>query len=269
MTASKSIIEIYKEEQNSFLKHLRKAKDLEESQVHKLRVDIKNLRVLAALLKIIAPKKRFSPKPLLLLLSPVFKKAGKIRTATLNLKLIQHYKSPAMLTFKAHIKDQIKGAEVGLVKEIKSFKKKKLQALSKTHVSLFKKQKAEKINQKIKLLFEDELVKVKSHLLEMNNDENLHSIRKELKIIKNLASILKKIAPENPIPASIKKIESTYEKIGKWHDDTVLIEAIEKFVNSHNKIKPQLKTITALEKLKEKNHMDRLYITKKLRAGLL
>lgn len=269
MSSHKNIASIYIEDQNSFLKHLRKAEDLKEDQIHKLRVDIKNLRVLLALLKIIVSDKKFRSKPLLHLMSPLFKKAGKIRAAAINLKLIHQYKSPAMLKFKAHLKEQIKEAEEGLLKEIKQFKKRKFKVLGTTNVSLFKKEKAEKINRKIKAFLDTELIKVRSHLVEMNSDENLHLIRKELKTVKNLVSILKNIDQKYKAPESLKKIETTYEKIGKWHDDTVLIKAIDDFVSSHNKITPKLQTITALEKLKEINHMDRLYITKKLRAKLL
>src|SRR4051812_11132391 len=118
MSGPKNIEGIYKESVLSFLKHLNKAKGLKEAQIHKLRVDIKNQRVLLALFKKFPDNKKFKIKPTLEILSPVFKKAGEVRTATLNLKLSRPYRSALMLKFKAHLKQKIKTAEDELLKEI-------------------------------------------------------------------------------------------------------------------------------------------------------
>lgn len=269
MPGSKTIDKIYKESELSFLNHLDKAKGLKESQIHKLRVDIKNQRILLALVKKFPGKKKFKVKQTLKLLSPVFKKAGEIRTATLNLKLTEQYKSGLMLKFKAHLKQKIKTAEGELLNEIKDLKKKEFKGLSKNNSSILKKQKEKIVEQHVQKFLSDEILKAKSHLFEMNNNDSLHMARKKLKRVKNLEAILKELNSSKKTGASFKKIETTYEKIGSWHDSVVLAEKIKTFIETNKKIKPTLKAIKELEKLNEKNHNTRLTIMKNLRTELL
>src|SRR4249919_3768814 len=104
-----SLTSIYKSHHSKFLKDLRAAKDLDETQLHRVRVEIKNLRVLLDLLGVLTNKK-YKAKPVLKLIEPLFKRAGTIRSATLNLKLCQPYKSVVLVKFRQQLKNQQQAA---------------------------------------------------------------------------------------------------------------------------------------------------------------
>jgi hypothetical protein len=88
----KTISQIYNHSEAQFTRRLREAKQLNEQRVHKLRVDIKNLRVLLDLLQVVSHKKK-AGKAVLKQVDPVFRKAGKIRTAYCR---AQPYTKPAL-----------------------------------------------------------------------------------------------------------------------------------------------------------------------------
>src|SRR5574338_929575 len=97
-----AIAKIYKSNDHHFLKDLKGAKTLDEEKLHKVRVDIKNIRVLIELLKVLGARK-FRRKALLELLNPVFRSAGRIRTATLNLHNSRHYQSKILQRFRQNL----------------------------------------------------------------------------------------------------------------------------------------------------------------------
>ncbi|MBC7696135.1 MAG: CHAD domain-containing protein [Burkholderiales bacterium] len=263
MSANQSIAQIYKDNQKSFLKHLKKAKNLGESSIHKLRVDIKNTRVFVSLLKTLSKEKTES-KRILKIISPVFKNAGDIRTTTLNLKLIQSSRSKLLLKFKQHLKKQNKEAEKKFQKKIKKFGKKKFNKYTRINHSVLKKIKGSEVQHKTINRINKALVEVRISVSETQSDKNLHDIRKELKTVKNLGIILKEINSLNPFDKSLENTDHLYKQIGKWHDSSLLADDLQAFANSHNKISPNLKNNLFINKLKAKNKRSKSIIIKNL-----
>jgi hypothetical protein len=97
-----TIHRVYKHHGKAFRKDVKNARTLEEKGIHRLRLNIKAIIVLLGLMAVISNKK-LRGKILLKLLRPIFKKAGKLRTTTLNLKLTHPYRSAVLQKFKAHL----------------------------------------------------------------------------------------------------------------------------------------------------------------------
>lgn len=265
MSTTQSIAQVYKENQRSFLKHLKKAECLEESSIHKLRVDIKNARVFVSLLKTLSEEKTGS-KQILKIISPVFKNAGDVRTTTLNLKLIQSSRSKLLLKYKGHLKKQNKEAEKKFQKKIKNFDKKKFNKYTRINHSVLKRLKSREVQQKTSNRLNKALVEVRISVFATPSDKNLHEIRKQLKTVKNLGIILKEINSLNSFDKSLEKANHLYKQIGKWHDSSMLADDLEAFAKSHSKISPNLKSNLFINKLKAKNKRNKSIVIKNLMA---
>jgi len=263
MSSNRSIAKIYKENHRSFLYHLKKAKELDESVIHKLRVDIKNIRVLVALLKKLS-REKIRSKRLFKLISPVFGNAGDIRTTTLNLKLTKNSRSKLVLKFQEHLKKQNKKAEDEFLKTLKDFDKKKFNKYTETNHSILKKLNAKEVQQKTIDQLNKALEEVRTSFSETESDKDLHEIRKQIKTIKNLGIILKDMDSVNPFSKSLEKTDLLYKKIGDWHDSVMLVDDLEDFAKAHKKLKPTLKNNLFIDKLKTKNKKNKSLIIKEL-----
>ncbi len=268
MAAEKTIAELYTEHERSFIKHLKRAKNLEEKQVHKLRVEIKNLRVLFGFLQALA-KKNLKLSPLLKLLNPVFKKAGRIRTIQLNLILTRPYRSATMVRFREHLQKQEKKANKRFLKHIKTFDTGKLEDLHKKNLKAIKKFKSEHLGEDSETYLRSMLARIRTAMFDVNQDEVLHEIRKHLKTVKNMGRFMKELKHTPAIEAEIKKLERTYDKIGKWHDGLVLAEAFENYIRKKEIPEVQEKALAFVLTLREKNENSKLLLIKNLRAQLV
>src|ERR1041385_8368613 len=103
--AGNRMMKICRQHEHSFLKSLKEAASLKEKPVHRLRVDVKNFRVLLQLHALLSKKSK-SEKKMRRLLAPLFRSAGKMRSAALNLRLTVPYRSPALLKFRRSMKEK-------------------------------------------------------------------------------------------------------------------------------------------------------------------
>jgi|GEM_PF-2138876 len=265
MAAEKTIIQLYTEHEHSFIKHLKRAKNLEEKEVHKLRVEIKNLRVLFEFLQALT-EKDFKFRGLLKLLKPVFKKAGGIRTAQLNLTLSRPYRSATMLRFREYLREQEKKTSRRFLKYIKTFDTEKLEKLHKKNLKAIKKFKPGSIETDSESYIRNILAKIRTAMFDVNKDRVLHEIRKHLKTIKNMGRLLKKLKLSPFMQGEIKKIALTYDKIGKWHDDLMLADTFENYILKKDVPETREKALAFVLTLREKNEKAKLLLIKKLRV---
>jgi CHAD domain-containing protein len=229
MRDSKTISEIYKEHEKSFLKHLKSAKSVDEKKIHKLRLDVKRLRPLFTFFESLS-KNKIDKKKVLKLISPVFKSAGKIRTTTLNIKLSQVYRSKAILGFKIHLQLKEKQQEKKFLKAIKKFERKKFKKLHKKTLDVLKKTGQKLGHKRIEEYVKDFSGKNPTDIVDIDNNKDLHDIRKKLKDLKTLTELLENIAPKRKLIIRQQKVEAIEETIGKWHDTVILVQEFEKFI---------------------------------------
>jgi CHAD domain-containing protein len=190
---------------------------LEKEVLHDLRVQNKKLKSLTQLLKSIYNKKNYSTKAA----SPLFKLAGKIRTAQLILQQLEHY----------HIQNEkidqeqnacIRQASCKLVQQRKEFKKimaRMEERLLKKCISVKDKSVLQYYNQGINAL--------RLSLVVPQNADQLHECRKE---IKNLlyALALMPSSLQSRLNINEKYLDELQNLIGQWHDDCILLELLTK-----------------------------------------
>jgi CHAD domain-containing protein len=236
MADQKTVADVYRDQNKSFLKHLKSARELEEEKIHKLRVDVKKLRSLFKFLEALS-KKDFDKKKAMKLISPVFKSAGKIRTATLNLELVSHYRRIALLGFKIYLKEKEKEAKKIFLQELKAFDKKEFSKLHKKILENFKKQNQKSLGKNSEKYINELLSKISNDMPDISNDEYFHDIRKKLKDVKTISGLLEEIAPHSISPSRQKSVETIEEKIGRWHDTVTLVQELEKFISQNKSTK--------------------------------
>jgi CHAD domain-containing protein len=268
MPAEETISELYKHHEHSFLKHLERARKLREKEVHHLRVEIKNLRVLFEFLKAL-PEEKFKTGPLLKLLNPVFKRAGKIRTHHLNSLMVGSNRNAIMRRFKEYLEKEEKKAGKNLIKEIKDFNSGKFNALHKKNLKALKKLESRIIEVESEKYMRSIFARLRITMFDMHQDEVLHEIRKNLKTIKIISNLLEEMNVGHALNKETKKIRGTYEKIGQWHDGVVLADEFEKYILKKEQPETHEEAIALVLKLKEKNEKNKILIAKKLKEDLL
>jgi CHAD domain-containing protein len=266
--ARNSLTSIYKDHHSRFLKDLHAAKGLDETQLHRVRVEIKNLRVLLDLLGVLS-KKKYKARPMLKQLEPLFKSAGSIRSVTLNLKLSQPYKSAVLVKFRQHLKDKQHGAGQKFLHEIKSFETKKFSKLHKKALAAFRELKPKKISKGAEEYMRVQFAHVRAGIFDIGDDSVLHQIRKRIKSIRNIGSLLEEIKAEHPFKEELKKVNVTYDKIGHWHDTIELVDHLEEYVDKLGDPAALEKTAPLIIALKKKCLYNKRQIERKLKADLV
>jgi hypothetical protein len=263
-----SISGIYKNQSKAFQKDLKKAVALDDEIIHRLRVDIKNLKVLLELLRVLS-KKKFSDKPVQKLLAPVFDHAGEIRTAGLNAKLTEPFKTLPLHKFRKSLARRRQRFGMKLREEIQEFRLKKFERLNKKAMESFRKIKKQTLSKNsaeyLRILFAE----IRADIFDISDDDTLHEIRKKLKTIKSIGAILDQLRAEHPFVDELKKVSLTYEKIGQWHDLQVLIAELEQFVNEMEDPRALETTTPLLLRLKKKSLSNKRRIEKRLKADLV
>jgi CHAD domain-containing protein len=268
MSSTATLAEIYKHEERVFLKCLSASKDLQEEAIHKLRVKIKHLVSLFSFLEFLSGKK-FKRKKSVKFFSPVFKRAGKIRSATLHIRLLSKYRSKGILAFKAQLKNKEKEAENDFLSELTEFDEKKFEKLHRLCLRYFKKQNSTAVIRRSKSYVDRLMLAIRMDMTELHNDEALHDIRKKLKDIKTITALLEDLSPENGAAEAYKKISALEEPIGKWHDTVSLMEELEKFMAAQPKNARMNEQLTAFVlKLSSGKEAYKKQIAKKLYASL-
>ncbi len=263
MPTTKTIAQLYLEHERRFSKQLKRAKSLKEEDLHKLRVEIKNLRVLFEFLQYL-DEKNLKLQAVLRLLNPVFKKAGHIRSLQLNLKLSSPYRSATMERFREFLQKQKNKSKARFTKELKALDKEKLKALRKKNLKTLEKAEFKKLSQKSEAFVRSIFAKVRTALFNSNKDEALHEIRTYFKTIKNMAHLLAEFKLTPPFSKEIKNIEILYEKIGQWHDALDLIESFEAYVLEKEHSEAQKNALALVLQLKRKNERVKTQVIKKL-----
>jgi CHAD domain-containing protein len=232
MSTGKNISELYEKQNHSLIKHVRSARDLKPDHIHKLRIDIKRIRSFFKLLKTFTGKKGPS-KSLLKLLHPVFSGAGKAREATQNIDLLGNAKSPITSDFKKYLRKREKKKEKTFKGELKYFDFKKYKALNKDLIKNLKTQETEHVRRKAEIYLNSLNKEIRSFAPATGDDDTFHKIRKRMKDMKMIAQLLETVSGK-PVKRKPGKSEIIEEKIGDWHDNIVLVEAIAKYLDKHD-----------------------------------
>jgi CHAD domain-containing protein len=267
MATNTIVKKIYVQHVKALEDELKKARRLKEKDIHKLRVEIKDLRAFFSFIGGLAGKKNLFGD-LANMLTPVFKKAGKIRGTQINITLAQPYTQDAMQRFKEHLAEKKAKAEKRFLKTVKRFDKTSFLKITKRDAQILG-HVSPNLKSASGAYLNSILLSVKKKLSGSVREETLHEIRKELKKIKSIVHLVHQAAPAIAFAGAFKKIETTYTRIGSWHDSVLFTIELENYVTKWEN-KAKRKTVELLmRQLQEKNSKAALSITKALKRELV
>jgi CHAD domain-containing protein len=265
LSDKKNILNLYLKHERSFIKRLKRAKSLKEEEVHKLRLEIKNLRTLFEFLESLA-EKQVASNSMLQLFKRMFKRAGKIRSTQLNIKLSKPYRTATMVRFREFLEKEEGKAEKEFLKEVKKIDTDTLERLHKKNLKALKKLRSQLIAEDSENYLRTIFTKIRSSMFDIDKDEVLHEIRKLLKTLKNTNSLLYELKQDHTLAEEIKNMHSSYEKIGNWHDGLIFAETFENYIRKKEIPEVQRRALNLVSMLKHKNEKAKLLLIKKLRV---
>ena len=196
---------IEKRSSNILLYLQRFGRKQDEEDLHQLRVEVKKLKGFMSLSSGVATGQKLSRDA-----RHVFKQAGIIRTAHLNLHFIQEYRLPGK-QFKKEQEHIVRSHGIKFSKNAKAYKK-----IIKKDVS--------NIQKKIKPMDDPSITGwYKSSIAEIRNvfrnfdKSGLHEARKTIKNLLHVHGMLDKSLTIS-LNINIEYLEQLQEVIGKWHD---------------------------------------------------
>jgi CHAD domain-containing protein len=187
-------------------------------ELHKLRVEIKKLGALFMLLEVCKWNKKdmkkfskyFNP------VKKVFKSAGKIRNAHINLQLINKFKTENS-EFKNKQNEILQKQSNKFCNDMIGF----ADTISKNHKQLLKCM-YDVESKEILELYDKQFKRVNKIFKDYKNSAELHNSRKEIKQLLYVYSILNKPLIKK-INLNTKYFDNLQETLGKWHDSEIAI----------------------------------------------
>lgn len=252
-----SLSSFYRERFDSFLAHLTMAQNIDEESIHKLRVDIKNMRSLLLLLVEYNYEKNIGTK-LLKQLKGIFNSSGKLRVLQIAKSLM--IKSSVDIPI-----DMMDFLELEMKLRAETVKG----SLSKFNLSKFNKRVSilcsslmnvnlSELTVKVDSIIHDELEIVNKLFNSSKGEEFHHEIRKLLKVIKTLQQLLLNFGEDEGRRQALDIVNSTEMFLGDWHDykgmanflnklDKQLLDTNSKRIlrnlrNQNNKLKLEMKS---------------------------
>jgi CHAD domain-containing protein len=231
--AQTDIASLYRSYGKSFLEHLHSAENLGTDVIHDLRLDVKRLRSVLRLLDYLGQEKEYGKKTLKLI-DPVFRRAGKLRNISLNLKQCRSYDSKLIRGFREYLKDKELKMEEKFRDTVKDFAPKKLKKATGHLIEGLKRLKPDHVIENSEEYTDELLKRIRILNRRMENDENVHEVRKKLKDIKAVKKLEEELGVKSEA-GKTKKIKLLEQKIGRWHDRIIFMQETEKYLAGKKK----------------------------------
>lgn len=242
-TKTTSFKKLFKKQIDGFLKNKKALKIHKAETIHELRVSIKNLRFYLQFLAGFTNTDKDS-ETILKEIKPLFKSAGKIRTASLNIELVNEKKGPSV--YIDHLKKVKKKAGHQLKKSVKSFETKHFRRSCKAAIDRLKTLSSKTVLNEYALFIGKNERGIKNKLKSRTvGTETLHEIRREMKAIKAIQKIGDEI---NNVKRHQKKLTQLEDAVGKWHDKAILLEDVRAFAKKRGKDAQMNRFIVELHK---------------------
>ncbi|NOU60609.1 CHAD domain-containing protein [Marinifilum caeruleilacunae] len=254
----------YKKRFDGFLTHLTEAKNLDEENVHKLRVDIKNMRSLLLLVDALNLGANIVGK-LLKQLRPIFKYSGRLRTIQVCKKLVEQHdikNQEKVVKILEETKDQVSQE---FVLAMEKFKPEKFQKRIAKLYQVLDEITPPDLRDKADKIIHDELDLIYKLWASSRGEEHYHDIRKFFKIIKSLLQLLIAVETSPDLEREYKIVNDTETILGDWHDRDVLdkkLAKIQKFAPN-----PEFKSL--VREIKNKNRSEKNAFVKSFKQQML
>ena len=204
--------------------------------IHKSRVDLKQVFTLFGFFELIGGD-GFKRKKYLNVFLKIFRSAGKIREHQINIAYLEDLEMeyPGTKPFLQFLRAGYKESINGFLSSIIQFDEKKFKEIRYAVKKLCLGMDQDKIIIQSELYILGKSAKIEKLNNQVHNDENIHKIRKTLKKIDAILTLVNKVVPEEDLENLLKQIKKSEVDIGNWHDDVVLLDYLHQFIRSGEK----------------------------------
>ena len=187
-------------------------------ELHKLRVEIKKLKAYAAFTAKIKGehyKKKLRP------VTEIFKKAGEIRTARLNLETLKKYR----IRSTAFRKGQLAISE-NVSEQFVASSQRYIDAIEST-CAIIRDDCDDIRNKKILEFYSEKIEFLSLYFREKFDEQHLHARRKIIKMLVYADNLLPEELNQK-LALNVSYLDTLQDIIGKWHDEIILVDLLNK-----------------------------------------
>jgi CHAD domain-containing protein len=228
------LFQFYRKRTSSFLANIYKAIITGESEdIHRLRVDVKKIYALYSLFEMIRPD-LFKKKLQYNLFKNLFKLSGRIREIQVHMIFLSKpkFKKTDFVSFIAFLKEQENQATRNFLMAIKGFNDKALKSTEKKIRKICLDIPARKLSQKSEEFIRKKAGNIQRLLNEDAGIENVHKIRKHLKAMSTVTTLVSTVRHNEKLELIISGLNKTEVMIGEWHDKIVLTDIIDLYMKN-------------------------------------
>jgi CHAD domain-containing protein len=232
------LFQFYRKRTSSFLAGIYKATITGESEdIHRLRVDVKKIYALYSLFEMIQPD-LFKKQTRFRLFTNLFKLAGRIREIQVHLIFLAKpkYKKTDFSSFITFLKEQESQATKDFLLAIKDFNDKELKSTEKEIRKICLDIPVKKLSLKSEDFIRKRAKKIQSLQTEDAGVENVHKIRKHLKAMSTVSTLVSTIKPDEKLGLIISGLNKTEMMIGDWHDKIILLDIIDLYMKNRKEV---------------------------------
>ncbi len=253
MFASESGMELYRfyKDKEAILfenyRHLESPRSKEE-HYHDFRVSIKRINAIYRLLELITGD--FDSTTYMKPLRSIFKPAGSIREAQVNMHTVAAYKlkKEELNYYGKYINARIESLSGKLREKLKEFDISELKKNRQVVKECCKNIQQKELENRTLIFIRDRINLIRDNIA-YSDELVIHQIRITLKEISAIVSLLKKIKVPGFDDDLLDLIKDTEDKLGNWHDKVVLNNSLEKFIKS---TKNEFDVISSYRLIREK-----------------
>lgn len=242
----------YQKRIDEFLAHLNDAKSLEEEKIHRLRVDIKNIRSLLLLIEALKLDTVVVEK-LLKQLRPVFKYSGRLRTIQVCKALINEGGVDNQEEIVKTLEENKLKISEDLTLSLNKFKLDKFQDRISILYQALESIPMVELRQRADKIIQDELDLIFKLWSSSRGEEYYHDIRKFFKIIKSMLQLLIEVERTEILEQEYKIVNETETILGNWHDREILDKKLSKI----QKTAPSSDFKSLVREIKNKNRGEK------------
>ena len=227
----------YKKRLTSFVANLyRSSITGDERDIHRARLDMKKIYAILEMFQILEPEK-FKPANFEVF-NELFSFSGKIRELQVNQLVIDNFaqQTPGVVYFKKDLRSRENKLAKQFIGVVQKFDEKKLKKSERSLKILCSGIRVKTLKERSEKFIRKKAKKISMLRNYPSNPDNIHSIRKHLKAMVTIMTLVSLVFRDENRDAILGKLSHTEMLIGNWHDNQVLMEYIDKFLHSRKKL---------------------------------
>jgi CHAD domain-containing protein len=227
---------------SSFQTNFRKARTAGYiSDIHQMRVEMKKIMTLLSLFGKVGKKgsgfKRDAAR-----LEVLFSKSGKVRESQLNLKYLRKFgiRDFEMLALKDKLEAVEKENLRDFLIEAGEFDEKLLDRVGSKVVSIVEEMSKDRFISAAKRFIRRRMEKISRLQSDLENEKNVHRIRKHLKAAATVVTTLYLVQPDDSSIKLLSDLKRTEKVIGSWHDRRIFLQFLDRLTDKPHEAPLQL-----------------------------